>query len=273
MAAASPPGKHRPAPAARAPRRLPEGPLAPGDYRRLFLLIESVDQAPDLCAFLSGLHAALRDWFGYPALAVGHGRTLAEALPAGHGGHGDHSRAFLARYAERWAAATDPFRGAAARRLLAQRRVVTLRELCPGRDRARHDYVQRFLAPHGVADRVGMVVEGGSEGVVFAGAAVAGPGPVPARDLAALRALSRHLAPHVAGQLARHRAAASAADGFGLTPREREVAALVVQGLTNEQVARRLFIGVGTVKKHLTRVLAKTHTTTRTQLAIRWRER
>jgi DNA-binding CsgD family transcriptional regulator len=56
-----------------------------------------------------------------------------------------------------------------------------------------------------------------------------------------------------------------------LSPREREVAELVADGLSNREIARALCVGEPTVKKHLTRVLAATGCATRTQLAIAWR--
>jgi DNA-binding CsgD family transcriptional regulator len=74
-------------------------------------------------------------------------------------------------------------------------------------------------------------------------------------------------------------ACASAAGGeptageWGLTTREQLITELVAEGLTNRQVARRLTITVGTVKKHLTHAMAKTGSTSRTQLAVRWRQR
>jgi len=50
----------------------------------------------------------------------------------------------------------------------------------------------------------------------------------------------------------------------------RKVAELVAQGLTNRQIADKLFIGVDTVKKHLSRVLAAAGCTSRTLLAARY---
>ena len=45
---------------------------------------------------------------------------------------------------------------------------------------------------------------------------------------------------------------------FALTPREREVAALIADGLSNKQIAQRLRITFGTVKHYVHRILEKT---------------
>ncbi|MDT0309483.1 helix-turn-helix transcriptional regulator [Streptomyces sp. DSM 44917] len=254
------------------PRRLPAGePLPPEDYRRLFGVLEAVDRAPDLPAFRAGLLDALVEWFGYSTLAVLHGPGTEEALLEGRGVKSGYSRGFLAEYATRWID-SDPYMTPYAHRLLAERGVVTLRDLEPGYGPAQRAYVENFLRPHGIADKAGMIVDAGAEGVVYVGAVVRGAPRVGARDLAVLRALRRHLAPLAAHFLARDREAEAAAGGLGLTAREREVASLAAQGLTNQQIAQRLFVGVATVKKHLTRALAKTGTTSRTHLAARWRE-
>lgn len=57
-----------------------------------------------------------------------------------------------------------------------------------------------------------------------------------------------------------------------LTPREREVLALVRDGLANKQIARRLGISERTVKAHLTSVFTSIGVADRTQAAL-WAER
>jgi len=57
-----------------------------------------------------------------------------------------------------------------------------------------------------------------------------------------------------------------------LSQREREVLALLVEGLPNKLIARRLDISEKTVKSHLTRVFRELGVTDRTQAAL-WAER
>lgn len=53
-----------------------------------------------------------------------------------------------------------------------------------------------------------------------------------------------------------------------LSPRQREVAALVAEGRTNREIADALFISEGTVKNYVTRILDATGATDRTKLAV-----
>ena len=55
---------------------------------------------------------------------------------------------------------------------------------------------------------------------------------------------------------------------FGLTPREREVLALVAGGYANKEIARQCAIGEETVKHHLTRIFDKVGASNRTELAM-----
>ena len=52
-----------------------------------------------------------------------------------------------------------------------------------------------------------------------------------------------------------------------LTPREREVAALVTEGLTNQQIAERLVIGERTVESHVERIMDKLSRHSRAEIA------
>jgi DNA-binding NarL/FixJ family response regulator len=56
--------------------------------------------------------------------------------------------------------------------------------------------------------------------------------------------------------------------GMMLTRRQHEIAALVVQGLSNKQVARRLQLSEGTVKVHLHNIYGRLGIANRTALAV-----
>jgi DNA-binding NarL/FixJ family response regulator len=49
----------------------------------------------------------------------------------------------------------------------------------------------------------------------------------------------------------------SVAEQFALTPREDEVLQLVARGLSNSEIAARLYVGVATVKTHINAIFAK----------------
>jgi DNA-binding NarL/FixJ family response regulator len=54
----------------------------------------------------------------------------------------------------------------------------------------------------------------------------------------------------------------------GLTDREREIVALVAEGLTNDEIARRLFISAATAKTHVSRAMIKLGARDRAQLVV-----
>ncbi|MBT2411038.1 response regulator transcription factor [Streptomyces sp. ISL-12] len=54
----------------------------------------------------------------------------------------------------------------------------------------------------------------------------------------------------------------------GLTEREREILALIGEGLTNRQIGKRLYLAEKTVKNHISRLLAKLGVERRIQAAV-----
>jgi LuxR family maltose regulon positive regulatory protein len=57
-----------------------------------------------------------------------------------------------------------------------------------------------------------------------------------------------------------------------LSDRELEVLRLVAQGLSNEEISKRLFLSVNTVKGHNLRIFGKLQVKSRTEAAARARE-
>ncbi|WP_159841934.1 response regulator transcription factor [Nocardia sp. CY41] len=53
-----------------------------------------------------------------------------------------------------------------------------------------------------------------------------------------------------------------------LTDREREVMALVAEGLTNAEIGERLYMSPATARTHVSRILTKLHARDRTQLVV-----
>jgi non-specific serine/threonine protein kinase len=62
--------------------------------------------------------------------------------------------------------------------------------------------------------------------------------------------------------------AASGGGAQALSPREREVARLVADGLTNREIAERLIISEGTARVHVSHILDRLGLRSRAQLAV-----
>ena len=57
---------------------------------------------------------------------------------------------------------------------------------------------------------------------------------------------------------------------LALTPRERQVAALIAEGKTNKEIAAAFVLSVATVKDHVHRILVKTGLPSRAAVAAAW---
>ena len=74
------------------------------------------------------------------------------------------------------------------------------------------------------------------------------------------------LAPEAAEALIHNaRSAGAPTPGHDLTDREREVLALMVEGLNNTEIADRLIVSKSTVKFHVSNILSKLHVSSRTE--------
>ena len=71
---------------------------------------------------------------------------------------------------------------------------------------------------------------------------------------------------------ARRAAAPHAGELAKLSERERDVLRLIARGASNKEIAAALFLAEGTVKNHVTNILAKLEVGDRTQAALRARE-
>jgi NarL family two-component system response regulator LiaR len=85
-----------------------------------------------------------------------------------------------------------------------------------------------------------------------------------ARAIRAAREGRSTLAPEAA-QVLIQRATHQPAPGHDLSPREREVLALMVQGLSNPDIADRLVVGRSTIKFHVSSILGKLGVQSRTE--------
>lgn len=123
-------------------------------------------------------------------------------------------------------------------------------------------------------DQILAAIEAGASGYLLKAA--------PAEELlAGVRAVASGqtvLAPSIAAQLARtlqqRAVSVSGGDGSGdpaprVTPREQEILVLVAEGLSNPEIAARLFIGESTVKTHLLHVFEKLKVSDRTRAVTR----
>jgi two-component system, NarL family, nitrate/nitrite response regulator NarL len=110
-----------------------------------------------------------------------------------------------------------------------------------------------------------LALAAGARGLLFRDAA---PGAL----LAALQAVARGLTvfePTLSPLRPTSRAAASPTSPEALTPREREVLALLAEGLSNKAIADRLAISEHTAKFHVNAVLGKLGVQRRTEAVVR----
>ena len=124
------------------------------------------------------------------------------------------------------------------------------------------DYILRALG----GGAAGFLIKSGEPEELIAGVRAVADGAAYLSPKVAARVVA-HLASSGAGALAGRRGAARARVD-GLTTREREVLSLLGSGLSNGQIARRLHVVEGTVKAHVSSVLARLGVDNRAAAAV-----
>ncbi|WP_433206451.1 response regulator transcription factor [Nocardia sp. CA-107356] len=171
----------------------------------------------------------------------------------------------LPQYLERWHQ-DDPFGQPAAIHLFNQYDVASLDWFPHPRRPNLRNYLDNFLFANRMYAKVAIRLRC-SRTTAMIGLMNAESGAFGSRDIAIGRLLARHLGGvmdlHLKQQTITQASAA-------LSPRQAEVVNLVASGLTNAEIAQNLYIGIDTVKKHLTAALSATGCRNRTQLALYW---
>jgi DNA-binding NarL/FixJ family response regulator len=78
------------------------------------------------------------------------------------------------------------------------------------------------------------------------------------------------VADYIRRTMAGHGGTAATAVFAELTSRENEIVALIAEGLSNAQIAEKLFLADGTVRNHVSAILEKTGLEHRTQIAVQY---
>jgi len=122
------------------------------------------------------------------------------------------------------------------------------------------------LTTYETDDHILAAIEAGASGYLLKAAPQA-------EILAGIRAVAAGetvLAPSIAAKLVSRLRADAASDPLpSLSPREREVLALVAEGRSNPEIARALYLGEATVKTHLLHVFEKLGVNDRTRAVTR----
>ena len=120
------------------------------------------------------------------------------------------------------------------------------------------------------AGAVGFILKDADPGALADAVRSASRGEAPLDPRAALALIDRRRDPTDPGDGPGVKRAQGARVGPTLTAREREVLALIGEGLSNRLIARRLGIAEKTVKAHLTSIFSQIGVTDRVQAALWW---
>ena len=239
--------------------------LRGADYQRVFDVLERCDEASSVPDFAERLLAALAGEFDLRHTTFFSGATFRTAFGDASPLLNGRTPAMFPEYRERWSD-RDAFATPRPWQLLRTTHVASLREL---RGLAGYGYFQNFLFKYGMYSATGLWLRLPGDRHAMVGLFDPDPAAVGERELATLRLLARQL-----NVISRALPVSTPEpDGrrdllAGVPERQREVAALVAEGLTNAAIGRRLALAEDTVKKYVSRTLAATGCRSRTELAM-----
>jgi DNA-binding CsgD family transcriptional regulator len=222
------------------------------DYERVFAVLDRCVDVRTVPEFRTRIAAAMTDVFPVRVATCFVGDSydsqFTDPDAALVGGHGwERNRPV---YQEKWAR-------------LEHNRVASLADLqdLPAGAAA---YVRDYLGAWGLRSVSAMHLDLPGRARALVGLFDGDDSALGTRDLATLRLLARHLS-----ALTRNLETAPRRDPYAaLTERQRDVARLVADGMSNAAIARRLMLAEDTVKKYVSRILAATGCASRTQLAL-----
>lgn len=238
--------------------------MAAESYARVFAALEHCSSAGDVATFRIRVVEALTGIFDRRHVAAFMGPTFGEMFDDPDPVLLGPSVRLVEPYRERWST-FDVNASAQAGDLLRRNNAFLLSDIrrLVGQHRR---YMEEFMWPNRLRAHMTMMfdVPGGHciVGIYDPDADRFGP-----EDLRATQLLGRHL-----GTVARGLPALDAGSSMAkLSPRLRQVAALVGDGLSNDEIARTLGLREDTVKKHVSRTLRMAGVRNRTELAVRSR--
>jgi DNA-binding CsgD family transcriptional regulator len=235
------------------------------DYRRVLMVLEACEAAGSLHEFLQVAPGAVSEQFGFPGASFVLATAIDGGAPRAHRIECYGQPFAMDEYFERWLH-LDAFNSDEATADLRAGGTAQIATLAPRMRGARRRYIEDFLIPRRVQNQatVWLPTGRGSDGFLTL---INDPDdPYDQRDRMLLLALRPHLTHLLRGHMP-----GSAEPPPGLSPREIEVVDLVALGYPNRAIADSLGIAENTVKKHVSRTLAKTGCASRTQLATRLR--
>jgi len=250
----------------------PSGPVRarPGlrqvDYERAFAVLESCDSAGSLPDFREQVLDALAREFDLRHVSFFCGATFhhvfGDLAPLTEG----HTARMLPEYQERWYR-YDVFSTPVAMRQLLCSGVSALTELQAARalPTSAEAYVRHFLrATWGMESAAALRLDLPGGHTALVGMFDPAPDKLGPAELATLRLLARQLSA-ICRRLPVSR---SRAVLRGLSERQKQVVALVADGLSNAQIAETLCLADDSVKKYVSRILAATGCQSRMELAL-----